>query len=158
MYHWTAVLLVALTLVAGAEASQSSIELDDGSRIYGEVVSFDGGDYVIDSPALGRLRIDAGRIRTISSSGAGTGAHGVGGVDANQSAQLLGMQQQMMAAPEIMSMITALQEDPQLRAALADPQLMRAIAGGDLDAVRSNPSFRTLLSNPGIRAILERVR
>lgn len=159
-FTWITALLAALPILAGAASGQGSIELDDGSRIYGEVVDFDGGSYVIHSPTLGRLRIGTDRVRAIhpNAEDGGAAGSGNGGVDANRSAQLLDMQRQLMGAPDILSMITALQDDPQVRAALADPRLMRAVSTGNLDTLRNDPSFRALLSHPGIRAVIERVR
>ncbi len=61
-----------------------------------------------------------------------------------------------MATPQIISIITGLQNDPQLRTILADPRLMRAISAGDLNTLREDPSFRALFS--GIREIIEQVR
>ncbi len=63
-----------------------------------------------------------------------------------------------MTTPQIMSMITGLQNDPQLRTILADPRLMRAISAGDLNTLREDPSFRALFSHSGIREIIEQFR
>jgi len=150
-------LLLALAAPAAAQSGQSRIELEDGSRIFGSVVAVEDGGFVVESPTLGRVRIDAERIRSILPNG-GARVPSAGGLDQATTDQVLGLQRQMMGDPQIMSLIGDLQHDPEVMQALADPRLMRAIVGGDLDYLRDDPGFQSLMAHPGIRAIVERVR
>jgi hypothetical protein len=72
-------------------------------------------------------------------------------------AQITDRQQQMMGNAEIMGMITALQSDPRVQAALADPEFMQLVASGNLGALQSNPRLKALMSSPGLRTLQERM-
>ncbi len=63
----------------------------------------------------------------------------------------------MMGDAELTGMITALQSNPQVQAALADPEFMHLVASGNLGALRSNPRLKALMSSPGLRALQERM-
>lgn len=146
---------LVLGLLAGAAAAESSrFELNDGSVIVGELETVDGGTFIVNSPTLGQVRIEQDRLRSMTPLGADQTA--VGHRDA--SARLLQMQQRLVADPAIMGMITSLQDDPELRAAVADPRLMGLIMSGDLDRLRNEPGFQRLMEHPGIRAIIDRVQ
>ena len=148
------VLLMGLGLVGAAAGEASRIELRDGSVMSGEVVGFADGRYLVESPALGRVSIDQAEIRSLQPGGAaGGGASGYGGYGA----QITDLQQQMMGNAEIMGMITALQSDPRVQAALADPEFMQLVASGNLGALQSNPRFKALMSSPGLRNLQERM-
>jgi len=148
------VLLMGLGLVGPAAGEASRIELRDGSVISGEVVGFADGRYLVESPALGRVSIDQAEIRSLQPGGAADGgASGYGGYGA----QITDLQQQMMGNAEIMGMITALQSDPRVQAALADPEFMQLVASGNLGALESNPRFKALMSSPGLRTLQERM-
>ena len=156
-------LLLTVTAAPFAAAGESTIELTDGSRIVGHVVGVDGDRYLIQSPILGRVPIDAERIRAIYPNGSPTGhgehaASAYGGMSPDHTRQLLQLQQQLTANPQVMTMIQALRNDPQLTALLSDPSVMQAIAAGDLGSLRANPNFRALLERPDIRAIVEQAR
>jgi hypothetical protein len=145
------VLLIGLGLVGAAAGEASRIELRDGSVISGEVVGFADGRYLVESPALGRVTIDQSQIRSLQpgdTAGRDSGGYG---------AQIMDLQQQMMGNAEIMGMITALQSDPRVQAALADPEFMQLVTSGNLGALQSNPRFKSLMSSPGLRTLQERM-
>ena len=145
-YAW--VLLIGLGLVGAAAAGEASrIELRDGSVISGEVVGFADGRYLVESSALGRVTIDQTQILSLQPGGA------PGRLNDGRGAQISDLQQQMMGNAEIMGMITALQSDPQLQAALADPEFMQLVNSGNLSALQSNPRFKALMSSPALRAL-----
>jgi hypothetical protein len=145
------VLLIGLGLVGAAAGEASRIELRDGSIISGEVVGFADGRYLVQSPALGRVTIDQSQIRSLQPGGAAGGGPGGYG------AQIADLQQQIMGNAEIMGMVTALQSDPKVQAALADPEFMQLVASGNLGALQSNPRFKALMNSPGLRALQGRI-
>lgn len=55
-----------------------------------------------------------------------------------------------MGDAEIMGMITALQSDPQVKAALADPEFMHLVVSANLGALQSNRRLNALMSSPGL--------
>ncbi len=146
------VLLIGLGQVGAAGAGEASrIELRDGSIISGEVVGFADGRYLVQSPALGQVTIDQSQVRSLQPGGTAGGGSG------GYSTQIRDLQQQMMGDAEIMGMITALQSDPRVQAALADPEFMQLVASGNLSGLQSNPRFKALMSSPGLRTLQERV-
>jgi hypothetical protein len=149
--------LVWLALVgAPAAADPSRIELRDGSVISGEVVGFSGGHYLVRSPALGEISVDQSEIRAVRPEGgpsAGSGAESGSGYGS----EIQSLQQQMVANPEIVKLLNALANDPEVRAALADPELMRLVTSGNLAALQHNPRFQSLMNHPEIQAIMGQV-
>lgn len=152
MYREFARLLIVLCAFCGAVVcADSRIEMLDGSTVNGDVVSYSNGYYVIDSASLGRLEIDESTIRSIEPGGPAGRGDGAG-------AQIQSIQQQISASPALLEMITGLQSDPDLQAALNDPQFINLIMSGDLAALKKNPRFLEVLDNPSIQAIVRAVQ
>ena len=124
------------------------IELDDGSVIFGEIVSLKDGVYTLVSKSLGTVRLEEGRIRAIRSKTP----------PVSPEIPLEEMKHRMMNDDEIMSMILTLQNDPDFKEILKDPVIMNAIASGDINALLSNQEFLKLLDNPTIKEIGKKVQ
>ena len=151
-FSW--VLPIVLGLGGPAAGEVSRIELRDGSIISGEVVGFADGRYLVQSPALGQVTIDQSQIRSLQPGAlAGGDPSGHGGYGA----QIMDLQQQLIGDAQIMGMITTLQSDPQVQAALADPEFMQLVSSGNLGALQSNPRFKALMSSSRFRALQERM-
>ena len=75
----------------------------------------------------------------------------------NAPSQVEGMKERMMNDEGIMTLILALQEDPEMRALLNDPIMMSAIQAGDIGTLMNNPVFLKILNNPKVREIEKRV-
>jgi len=142
---WLLCLLLAYPL---AGAADQVVQLYDGSTINGKVVSLSDGVYTIESATLGRLQVEAAQVRGISASGGGGGS-------ANQinTGELLSLQQRMMGDPGLMGRITALQNDPQVKAVLEDPEIIRAVQSMDFQTLSQNPKFLQLLQNSRVQEI-----
>jgi hypothetical protein len=149
--------LLCLSLIAhGVHAGEPSvIELKDGSIISGEVVSFDGSTWIIESASMGRLKIEAAKVVSIQSKKTGSQAPDGGRSAGNQAnmAEIQAMQQSIMTNEALMSMIMGLQNDPDIQAILQDPEIMKAVEAGDINALLANPKFRKLMENRDIKAI-----
>jgi hypothetical protein len=76
-------------------------------------------------------------------------------VDPSQVKQL---QEQMLANPDVMALITALQSDPEMQALLSDPAFVEAVQKGDTSALSADPRFQKLLNNPKVQAIVKQMR
>ncbi|HTP66471.1 MAG TPA: DUF4124 domain-containing protein [Geobacteraceae bacterium] len=63
------------------------------------------------------------------------------------------LKDRMMNDEGIMTLIRALQDDPDMRALLGDPALMRAVQAGDIGTLINNPAFLKLLDNPRVKEI-----
>lgn len=134
--------LSAATMVNAAETRE--IELTDGSVITGEVVSLSGGIYTVRSAALGTLRIEASSIRVIRLRGA---------APSNYGCQAKSFEDRMLGDSEIMDLIHALQNDPDLQKILQDPEIMKAVQAFDIDTLMRNPEFMKLLNKQSVQDI-----
>jgi len=140
-------LALAATRVNAAETRE--IELTDGSVITGEVVSLSGGIYTIRSTTLGTLRLEASKVRVIRMQG--SSAQGdVGG-------RVKSLEQKMLGDNEIMDVIRALQNDPDLQKILHDPEIMKAVETGDIAALMRNPDFMKLLNKQAVQDINKKI-
>jgi len=54
-------------------------------------------------------------------------------------------------------MITTLQSDPRVQAALSDPEFMQLVASGNLGALQDNPRFKALMDSPDLRSLQNRM-
>jgi len=133
----------------------STIELNDGSIISGEVVSFDGSTWIIKSGSMGSLKIEAAKVVSIRSQTVGSAAPAKGASTGNQgnTADIQAMQQSIMANGQLMTMIMNLQDDPEVQAILQDPEIMQAVNAGDMNALMANPKFRRLMENTKVKEI-----
>ncbi|NVN89913.1 MAG: hypothetical protein HXX11_04850 [Desulfuromonadales bacterium] len=76
-------------------------------------------------------------------------------VDASQVKQL---QDQMLNNPDIMALLSALQNDPEMQALLGDPAVVDAVQRGDTAALANDPRLLKLLNNPKVQEIVRQVR
>jgi hypothetical protein len=135
----------------------SEIELVDGSKLRGEIVSIHNDLYTVKSPSLGNIDIDSSKIRLIrlQPTGAQTEAQtGVStAVDSAHRSEIEALQKSMVSDQATMSLVTSLQNDPEVQALLQDPAIMSAVTSGDVTALMANPQFLKLLQNPKIQEI-----
>jgi hypothetical protein len=66
-------------------------------------------------------------------------------------------QEKMLGDTDIMALILALQNDPEMQMLLNDPAVLNAVASGNINALTGNPRFMQLLNNPRIREIQQRI-
>jgi hypothetical protein len=91
-------------------------------------------------------------------SGAGRSESGQSGGDqSGVPSQAEGLKEQMMKDEGIMTLIRALQDDPEMQALLSNPAMMSAIQAGDIGTLMSSPAFLKFLNNPRVREIEKRV-
>lgn len=95
------------------------------------------------------LRQDSGAGR--SESGQSTGDQS--GVPS----QVEGLKERMMKDEGIMTLIRALQDDPEIQALLSNPATMSALQAGDIGTLMNNPAFLKILNNPRVREIEKKV-
>ena len=142
----------------------SRIELGDGSVLLGDVVDVNDGQYVIETPTLGRLQVEESRIQSIrpcspckpdSSNSVGDASHGTNGGVAGHQSQIQDIQMQLAADPSAMNSILSLQQDSDIQRALADPQLIQRVMSGDVESLQNDPTFRELMNHPAIRSFVQ---
>ena len=135
-----------ITPVAAGETKE--IELNDGSRIFGEITSLEGDFYTIESAALGTIRIKKSKVRAIR----------LESPDETTKDQLKALEQRMMDDGEILSILLALESDPMFKEILEDPKIMQEVLSGDISNLMSNPKFIKLLDNPKVQEIRRRIQ
>lgn len=155
-------------LACPAVAGESRIELRDGTVLRGELVSVSEGAYRIRSATLGEVQVHESEVMAIRPLGAvgdtGDAGHAgpaetrgaSGGADYRE--DLAAIQQRLVGDPGTMQAILSLQENPEIRAALADPAFARLILSGDAATLSTDPRFQRLMADPAIQDILSRVQ
>ena len=131
-------------------ANSQEIVLSDGSVIHGEVLSLSEGVYKIRTDTLGTIEIEASKIKAIQA----IQSQSAPSINKEEFQKL---QQQIMSNPEVMNMILALQDDPEIQKLLQDPAIMNAINSGDYESLLSNQKILNLLNNPKVQDIGEKV-
>ena len=111
------------------------IEMNDGSILFGEIISLNRGVYVIKSTSLGNIEINNSTIKSINP------------VEATKE-QYQALQQEMLNDKEILAIILTLQDDPDVVDILNNPDVMKEITDGNITALISSPDFMKLLDNP----------
>ena len=154
MKHTALLTLLALFLITHNAANAEGlvvIDLVDGTKISGKLVSFDNGVYTINSTTLGTLKIKETTVINIRSktSVAKTPP------DISTQNEIQSFQQRMVADEEIMKIITSLLQDPDFQEILQDETLMKAISSGDLNTLKSNPKLQKLLNKSTVKQIKE---
>lgn len=71
--------------------------------------------------------------------------------------QVSGLQEKMMNDKEIMGLILALQNDPDMQELLKDPSVLNAVSDGDINTLTGNPRFMRLLENARVKEIQRRL-
>jgi len=152
---FAALACISLAMVQPANAdSLRIIELNDGSRIAGEILAFESGVYTIQSDTLGQLHIPDESIRAIRSEAAPAGGMLVAVPRPSTGAQFAEIQSRILNDPNLLTIVMSLQNDPQLLSILNDPVVMRAIAAGDLESLQTNPKIRELEGHQTIQQLL----
>jgi hypothetical protein len=142
------IILVLTAATANAQSYQSTAN-ESPVRFWG---SFDGvpADYLKTARDLGV------EPAVITAENNGDLSAGLGSrMDGNEAItpQIDELKERMRNDKGIMSLISALQNDPEMLALLNDPAIMSAVQSGDLGALTNSPAFMKLLDNPRVREI-----
>ncbi len=147
--------MLAVSYGSSIAGELREIDLIEGSAIIGEVQSLSNGIYTIKSESLGVIKIEASKIRAIHPISPSLGAESGNG---NPAGELKSFQEKMLSDREIMSLIEALQDDPEFNKVLEDPEIMKAVNSGDIAALQANPLFMKLLNNTTVKEIGRKVK
>jgi hypothetical protein len=143
-------LLIFFSFFAGHVAAGESqeIELNDGSVIFGNIVSLEDDIYTIESIGLGSVRVERSKIRAIRPRSM---------TDTTEK-ELNALEQKMMSDDEIITMLLALERDPLFKEILEDPEIMEKVLSGNIHGLMSDPKFLKLLENPTIQDIKSKIQ
>ncbi len=156
----TCVFILGLTLAAFC-GQISRIELNDGSVIKAEVVSFENGVYTLDNGPLGKISIPASKIKKIEIldlNPASSGNLPVIPDTASLQSKIEQTRNKITNDPEMMKTIKDLANDPQFQEALKDPELVKAAKSGDVNTLMNDDKFMKLLNNVKIKEIENRLQ
>ncbi len=153
------IILLIMGLCGNAVAGDvMDFELTDGTVIHGRLESFVNGRYTIKSKTLGKVKISESKVRLIRmGDGSGVTENSPRPSAAPSGADVQGLVTQMQGNEEIMALIGALKDDPEMQAVINDPQVLKAISAGDFSALMANPKFMELLNNPKVREIQKKM-
>jgi hypothetical protein len=147
------ILAIAFRTVSAGELKE--IDLTDGTTIVGDVQSLSNGIYTIQSDSLGKIKIEASKVRSIHAKAPSSGSLAGSGTSAGE---LQSLQKKMLSDKEIMSLIQALQDDPDFKKVLEDPEIMKAVNAGDVAALQANPRFMKLLNSVTVKEIESKLK
>ncbi len=149
---------VFYVFIAGA-STLNRFELMDGSVIQGEILSYSGGIYQINSDVLGTISLPEEKIRAIKPArNSGSQANNSNGPnEPSPGAQKIDqMQDRMLNDPETVQLIEELQNNPSVQKILQDEELMKAISQGNLNRVGEDPKIKALMNDKTIEKIIEK--
>jgi hypothetical protein len=136
----------------------SEIQLLDGSVVYGEIISLNEGVYTVESISLGTLEIDGSKIKMIRlKPDRTTGNEAVEEGQKITAEDLEALQKSMEIDQEVIDLILALRDDPQVQDILKDPEIVNALISHDTAALIANPKIIELLNHPKVRTIQKKV-
>ena len=146
----TIVCLFFLLLSMSAYCGQmNKIELNDGSVINGEIVSFANGLYTIKTDTLGEIKLEQSKISQISSAGQ-PGSLNQPAIDSYK--------QKILGNPENTAIISGLANDSQIQDMANDPQIQEAVKSGDIQALMKNKKFMDIVNNPKMQDTIKKLK
>lgn len=134
--------------LAGSAAAET-LTLNDGTIIHGEIESLRGDVYTVRTSALGTVQVRKENVRRIEQT------HESTPTAAPDPSEALAVQTRLLQDPALLSMIQALQSDPDVQAVLADPEIMNAVLSGNIGVLMNHPRIIALTDNAKIREIVE---
>ena len=141
------IILFGLSFGHVAAGVDQEIELNDGSVIFGEIVTLEEDIYTIKSIDLGMVRVERSKIRAIRPK---SNTETIG-------EQLKTIEQRMMNNDEILTLLLALESDPAFKEIMEDPEIMKRVLSGDIHGLMSNSKFLKLIDNPTIQEIRDKI-
>ena len=147
--------ILSFTAYAG---ELNEFELVDGSTIYGQIVSFNDGIYIVESSSLGTIKINESDIQQIRvKSGSTKRMDYSSPANSTITSEIQALQTLIKNDQEIMNMILSLQNDPDFQEIMRDPNIVNALNSGDIAALISNPKFISLLNNQKVQEIQKKL-
>lgn len=137
---------------------QSKIELKDGSVINGEIVSFSGGAYTINTPALGQIRIEEKKVLKIEPVIKTALPNNSTQTSNSPHSQVSAYGQELMKDAANEALINELASNPKLKGMANDPQMQKAAEEGDIQALLSNPKFMDIVNSPEMQDAIKKIK
>jgi hypothetical protein len=149
------ILFVTLSAQETLAGNPAEIELNDGSVVRGEIVSFSKGEYTFKSESLGTITVDETRIKNIRIGASQQTPSKSPSTGPSIDEQITALQNGMESDRSTMDKITSLQSDPDFQSLLNDPEIMNAVSAGNISALMSNPKLLNLINKPAVQEIIK---
>ena len=154
-------LIAGVLLSTTVMAAQRIIELTDGSKIKGEVVSMTNDTFTVRTAMLGTIHLKASQIVDMTAPGAMAAKNVLkpeaskqaGDKAEEKSSTIAGIQSNITGNVSLMGDIMRLQSDPRMQAVLADPTLMKAVHDLDFETLSKDPRIQALMNDPAVKNI-----
>ncbi|MCD6586864.1 MAG: hypothetical protein J7K96_14005 [Desulfobacteraceae bacterium] len=143
-------LLVASQVFAG---DATTIILNDGSVLNGEILSINSGSYSIQTESMGLININKSKISTINFGKPSDSERTSGNANSVIIEKASDLSKTIMDDEEIMKIIMGLQNNSDFKAVLNDPDIMNSINTGNIEALLSNPKFLKIMNNSDVKII-----
>lgn len=156
-------LTLTLLLIAASPLSaqeKRAIMLKDGTRLVGEIISFDNGVYTLQT-SVGTVKAQDSDIVSISSAATtqaslpSTGAQSPIPAGTALDGQISNIQGQLMQDPDFISKAQDLSKNPEVIQVLSQPDVAQAIMNRDINALQNNPKIKDLLNNPQVLDLIQ---
>jgi len=138
----------------------SRIELNDGNIITAKIISLANGVYTLDAGSLGKINIEASKVRRIETGNTANTAttNTPGKTNPDIQSQMDAYKTKMMNNPDVLRIANELTTDPQFQEIMKDPQIVSAASSGDMQTLMSNPKFMSVINHPKIEEIREKIK
>lgn len=157
------------TTKSPTDAPLQTLSLKDGSVVRGQLIAVEGDSYVIKSENMGTVKVRIADLENLSTGRppqpaasslmAGQGATiAIPPNSIISPEQITQMQNQLMADPQLMSLIQEFISDPEVKTTLSDQNLLTDLFTMDPQKVQSNPKMQKLISHPKMQQILKLIQ
>lgn len=151
---------ISLSTSLSFAQQKSKIELNDGTIIEGEVSSLSEGTYTINSSSLGQVKVNASKVRNISTFNNESSQSGnlqkSPNINASK-AEIEAIKTKVLSNPEAMQSVTELVKDPQFQQLLNDPKIVNAAKSGNIQELMSNDKLKNFVDNPKLKEIQSKI-
>jgi hypothetical protein len=148
----------AATIAGDAAIGKAAvIEMKDSTRVVGVVAGLQDGVYTIVSDSVGTLKVDEDKIKSIQFTAPAAEPTAAPAADNGGAGMLGGLQQKILANPDVMMSMMELANDPAVLEILDDPEVMKLIEEGKYFQLMQNEKIKALMDNQSVRRVSNRV-
>jgi len=142
-------------------AQVSRIELTDGSVINGEITSYVGGVYTINTATSGEITVGAANVSKIESANSPAVSTPISSAvqeNGPVQPQVDSYRQQLMSNPGNAAIVTGLAVTPEIQELVKDPQIVEAAKAGDIQALMKKKKFMNIVNSPQVQEAFKKLK
>ena len=133
------------------------ITLKDGSVLKGEILGFSDGQYTVNTPNLGQIKLKDADILRIDSPGNAAAASTNAQPSSSLKSQVQQIQGKVLQDKNLVNEFQNLLQDPKIIQLLSDPSFVKDIMSYDEETIRNNPGVQQLLQNSQIQQLMKEI-